>query len=140
MSVEIHIVQGAIGATAERSEERAGDVLSLPRIAQLEIGAELVFDGIVRRMAGGREVAALEYEVYEPMASRQLGTLGEDVTRKHGLIGLRCVHSRGRVGVGECSMRVTIWSAHRAPALVGMGEFIDRLKLDVPIWKKVVWR
>jgi molybdopterin synthase catalytic subunit len=127
MSVGVHIVDGAVRAEAAGSDVRPA-------------GAVLVFDGVVRPIEEGRELAALEYHAYEPMATRELAALGEDVVRKHGLMGLRCVHSRGRVGVGECSMRVTIWSAHRAGALAGMGEFIDRLKKDVPIWKKPVWK
>ena len=125
MSVEIHIVDGPV------RPESAGPAMGA--------GAMLVFDGIVRRMEDGRELAALEYEVYEPMASQQLIALAEELVRTHGLMGLRCVHSRGQVAVGECSMRVTICSAHRAAALSGMAEFIDRLKKDVPIWKKPVW-
>ena len=125
MSVEIHIVEEAVGPEQTASAEGAGAVL--------------VFDGVVRAMEEGRELVALEYEVYEPMATQQLVALAGDVVRSHGLIGLRCVHSRGRVAVGACSMRVTICSAHRAAALAGMGEFIDRLKKDVPIWKKPLW-
>ncbi len=133
MSVEIHIVGGAIGS------REGADRRSCLSELEAQAGAVIVFDGIVRGMEEGRELAALEYEHYEPMASRQLHSLAEDVTLRHGLIGLRCEHSRGRVGVGECSMRVTIWSAHRNEGLAGMGEFIDRLKKDVPIWKRVVW-
>ncbi len=125
MSVEIHIVEGAVGVETTAAAPGAGAVL--------------VFDGVVRGVEEGRDLAALEYEVYEPMASQQLGALAADVVRSHGLMGLRCIHSRGRVGVGKCSLRVTICSAHRAEALAGMGEFIDRLKRDVPIWKKPIW-
>ncbi len=129
MSVEIHIVDGPLGLDA-----------SAPGEGRDGAGAVIVFDGIVRGREEGRPLAALTYEAYEPMASRELAKLGDDIARKHGLLGLRCVHSRGRVGVGECSMRVTIWSAHRAEGLAAMGEFIDRLKQDVPIWKRVVWK
>lgn len=126
MSIEIHIVGGPIrGHTAVQ-----------PRTAA---GASIVFDGIVRPKEDGRTLAALSYEYYEPMASEQLRVLAEDILQKHSLIALRCEHSRGRVNVGECSMRVIIWSAHRKEALAAMGEFIDRLKKDVPIWKSVIW-
>jgi len=43
-----------------------------PRPPRPGAGALLVFDGIVRHMEDGRELAALDYEVYEPMATQQL--------------------------------------------------------------------
>ena len=129
MSVQVHIVDGPIGAAAERADSTN----------QGAAGAVVVFDGVVREMEDGKRLAGLTYEAYEPMASRELLRLAEDVAAKHDLIGLACRHSRGFVGVGECSMRVVVRSAHRTAALVAMGEFIDRLKKDVPIWKSPVW-
>lgn len=100
------------------------------------VGAAVVFEGIVRGMESGREIAALDYEAYEPMASRQLELLARDVLEKHGLKAVWVEHSRGRVGVGEVSFRLTVHAAHRKEALAGMDEFIDRMKKDVPIWKR----
>jgi molybdopterin synthase catalytic subunit len=34
---------------------------------------------------------------------------------------------------------LTIDSAHRVEALLAMGEFIDRMKIDVPLWKRPVF-
>jgi len=131
MSVEIHIIDGPIGhGTTAGATASSGPA---------EHGAELTFDGVVRAMENGRRIAALLYDVYEPMASRELRSLAEDVVRTHTLLELRCLHSRGEVPVGQCSMRVTIRSTHRAEALAAMGEFIARLKRDVPIWKRPVW-
>lgn len=129
MSVEIHIVEGPIGAEIGRA----------PATADGTAGAVLVFDGAVRALEDGKRLRGLEYEAYEPMASRELKRLAEEVVAKHGLIGLACWHSRGLVRVGGCSMRVVVRSGHRAVALAGMGEFIDRLKRDVPVWKRAVW-
>ncbi len=126
MSIEIHIVDGPI----------RGDATATLRDGA---GASVVFDGIVRGMEDGRTLAALSYEHYEPMASQQLRALAENILQKHTLLALHCHHSRGRVNAGECSMRVIIHSAHRKEALAAMGEFIDRLKRDVPIWKSVIW-
>jgi len=43
------------------------------------------------------------------------------------------------VAVGEVSFVLIVESAHRAEALAAMADFIDRLKQDVPIWKRAVW-
>jgi molybdopterin synthase catalytic subunit len=128
MSVHIAIVDGPVPATAALAPTEVG-----------RVGAVLSFDGIVREMEDGRRLIALDYEAYEPMATRELTAVAEEVVRAHGLIALACWHSRGRVPVGAASLRVVIRAAHRGEALVAMGAFIDRLKRDVPIWKKPVW-
>jgi molybdopterin synthase catalytic subunit len=129
MSTHIHIVDGPIGGDIGR-EAATGDGTA---------GAVLMFDGVVRELEDGRRLRGLEYEAYEPMASRELARLAAEVVAAHTLIALECWHSRGLVAVGECSMRVVVRSGHRAAALAAMGEFIDRLKKDVPIWKTPVW-
>lgn len=101
-------------------------------------GAALVFEGVVRPYEGESPITALDYEAYEPMATMQLQRLAEDVVEAHDLIALHAVHSTGRVAVGACSFRLWVAAEHRAEALAGMGEFIDRLKRDVPIWKSAV--
>lgn len=98
-------------------------------------GAIVVFEGVVRAEEDGRTIAALVYEAYEPMASATLARLAEHVTERHGLLGVRVEHSRGRVQAGQCSFRLQVASRHRKAALAAMDEFIDRMKADVPIWK-----
>lgn len=109
-------------------------------------GAALRFEGIVRRgepreSDAGREhdLVAIDYQTYDPMAERELVKLSHSVVERHGLLGLVALHSRGRVKVGEVSFVLMVESAHRAEALAAMGEFIDLLKQDVPIWKRPVW-
>lgn len=127
MSVRAVIVNGPLGAGAPVDRSSGA-------------GASVVFEGIVRPLEDGRVLSALEYEAYEPMASRQLSALGESIVREHGLIGLTVEHSTGRVDVGEVSFRLTITGRHRGECLRAMAEFIDAMKRDVPIWKTPVWR
>ena len=100
-----------------------------------QFGAAIVFDGVVRSDEGGRAIRALNYEVYEPMASNMLTDLGREMLAKHGLVAIVVEHSRGEVSVGQRSFRLTVYALHRAEALAAIGEFIDRMKRDVPIWK-----
>lgn len=125
MSVAVRIVEGPLGEPAPWEVPGAGAVVR--------------FEGIVRPVEDDRELAALLYEVYEPMTTRHLRRLAEAVVEDHGLMGLRCAHSVGRVPVGACSFRLSIASAHRKEALAAMDEFIDRMKRSVPIWKVSVW-
>ena len=123
MSTTVRIIDGALGNQAS----------VLPPAAQF--GAAIVFDGVVRADEGGRTIRALAYEVYEPMASNMLTELGREMLAKHGLVAIMVEHSRGEVPVGQRSFRLTVYSFHRAEALAAVGEFIDRMKRDVPIWK-----
>ena len=123
MSATVRIIDGAIGDPAP----------VLPLDAQF--GAAIVFDGVVRSDEGGRTIRALAYEVYEPMASNMLAELGREILAKHGLVAMMVEHSRGEVPVGQRSFRLSVHALHRAEALAAVGEFIDRMKRDVPIWK-----
>ncbi len=101
-------------------------------------GAVVWFEGRVRPTENGRTIRGLCYEAYEPMARDMLVAIGEELVRRHGLLALCVEHSKGPVGVGECSFRLQIAGRHRQESLAAMGEFIDRLKRDVPIWKTAV--
>lgn len=110
------------------------------------VGATLRFEGIVRRSesdpeAAGRErdLAALDYQTYDPMAQRGLEALAASVAEHHGLRSIVALHSRGRVGVGGVSFVLEVAAPHRAETLAAVADFIDRLKQDVPIWKRAVW-
>ena len=111
--------------------------ISAPAIEQ--VGATLVFEGIVRANEQGRAIRALSYEAYEPMATNALTQLARDILRKHTLIAITVEHSRGEVLAGERSFRLTVDSAHRKEALAAMDEFIDRMKRDIPIWKSPIY-
>lgn len=126
MSVRASIIDGPLT-----------DALAGPAAAG--VGARLRFDGIVRGLEGGRPLLALDYQTYDPMALHELANLARAVTAQHGLLALTALHSRGRVAVGEVSFILEVQSAHRAEALAALADFIDRMKRDVPIWKRPLW-
>ena len=98
-------------------------------------GAVVTFEGVVRPVEGGRAIAALVYEAYEPMTSRELEGLARRVAGEHGLAAMHVHHSVGRVAAGEVSFRLVVVSEHRAAGLTATGEFIAAMKRDVPLWK-----
>ena len=122
MSVEVSISDGPLAAAGS------------PRVID-GCGAVVVFEGVVRGDEGDETISSLNYTAYDPMATMELTKLAQDVLEKHGLRRVVVEHSRGRVGVGEISFRLTIWSAHRKESLRAVDEFIDRMKVHVPIWK-----
>jgi molybdopterin synthase catalytic subunit len=99
-------------------------------------GAQVLFLGVVRNHHQGREVKRIDYEAYEPMALKVLQRITEEVAAKHKLERVLVVHRFGRHEIGDASIAVVIGSAHRAPAFEAAKEIMDRVKVDVPIWKK----
>lgn len=100
-----------------------------------EIGACVEFLGIVRQMEDGAPLAGLEYQAYEPMATRQLARIFAELHTAHGCESVTFIHRLGWVPVGEASLFLRVLAAHRGPALRFCAEAIDRMKADVPIWK-----
>lgn len=126
MSVRVTIVEGPLGPYEVGVGGDPGG----------GVGAEVVFDGIVRAMEGTARIEGLEYEAYRPMAENELERLAQRMVDSHGLASVEVWHSVGWVPVDGVSFRLVIRSAHRKEALLAMGEFIDAMKVDVPLWKR----
>ena len=102
-----------------------------------EVGACLEFQGILRELENGTALAGLFYEAYEPMARRRLEDHLAEIGREHPCVATCFIHRLGWVPVGEASLFIRVVSAHRGEGLALLGKLLDRLKLDVPIWKRV---
>ncbi len=100
-----------------------------------EIGAVVEFWGVVREKEGEELLQGLFYEAYEPMAERVMERHFQELIETHSCESVVMVHRLGWVPVGEASLYLRVSSSHRAEALRMLGEGIDRLKQDVPIWK-----
>jgi molybdopterin molybdotransferase len=101
-------------------------------------GAFVEFRGIVRGQERGQPLAALEYEAYAKMALREIRRLLESIAERHPCLGVRVIHRTGVVPAGETAVYVGVTAIHRAEGLALIGEFLDRVKQDVPIWKRGV--
>lgn len=102
-----------------------------------QIGASVEFRGIVREMEQGNTLSGLQYEAYEPMARTVLQRHFDELAAIHPCAAVLFIHRTGWVPVGEASLFIRVLSAHRGEALAFLAGAIDRLKLDVPIWKRV---
>lgn len=121
MSITVSIVDGPIGAAP--TEPTPGS------------GAVLEFRGVIRPVEDGEPIDGIEYEVAEPTALREIHAICSQTLESNGFHRVTLLHSRGFVPVGQASLLVIVHAAHRAEALRGMAEIIDRLKQTVPIWK-----
>lgn len=101
-----------------------------------EIGACAEFHGIVRELEEGTPISGLYYEAYEPMARELLSRHFAELSLLHPCAELLFIHRLGWVPVGEASLYLRVLAAHRRPALRLLSDAIERLKLDVPIWKR----
>jgi len=101
-------------------------------------GGLVTFTGTVRAESRGRRVVRLEYEAYRPMAERVLARIGDEVGSRHGA-RLAVVHRVGVLEPGDAAVVIAAAAAHRAPAFRACEECLERLKHDVPIWKREVF-
>lgn len=123
MLTEIHFTADAIVIPPQEMPSR-------------EIGAAIEFQGIVRELEDGDSLAGLFYEAYETMARRVLEGHLAELAALHPCTAVHFIHRTGWVPVGEASLFIRVLSSHRKEALALLGEAIDRLKTDVPIWKR----
>ena len=102
-------------------------------------GAVVTFLGTTRNETGGHRVLYLEYEAYEGMAGKMLARIAEEVSERWGIADVSIAHRFGRLQPGEVSMVVAVASPHRAAAFEAGQYVVDRVKQNVPIWKKEVF-
>lgn len=106
------------------------------RLLRGEDGAVVNFEGVGRNNTKGRATLYLEYECYEPMATKIMAEIGDEIARSHAIGRIAMLHRLGRIEVGETSVSVIVTAPHRKPAFEAALEGINKLKRLVPIWKK----
>ena len=109
-------------------------------LAASAAGACVTFEGWVRDHNEGREVTALEYEVYEPLAVSEAQRILGEARREFDLIAVHAVHRSGGLDIGECAVWVGVSAAHRDAAFAACRYVIDQIKQRLPIWKKEYYR
>ncbi|MBI4339469.1 MAG: molybdenum cofactor biosynthesis protein MoaE [Chloroflexi bacterium] len=102
-------------------------------------GSVITFLGVTRDQTEGRQVLWLEYEAYPTMAEKMLGRVAEEVRERWGIERLSIAHRTGRLEIGEVSLAVAVGSPHRAEGFAACAYVVDRIKENVPIWKKEVF-
>lgn len=99
-------------------------------------GAVVRFEGVVRETEDGASIKGLEYEAYEPMARESMICILRELAAEFPCEAAFVCHRIGFVPVGEAAILVEIHSAHRGEAFAILAAFMNRLKQEVPIWKK----
>ncbi len=112
----------------------SAEPLSLSDVAKLvarpAAGAIVTFQGTTR------EVDRLDYEAYVEMAEPYMRRVLRECLESHDLEAIAAEHRVGSVPLGEPSVVVAASAAHRDEAFAGARAAIDRIKAEVPIWKR----
>jgi MoaE-MoaD fusion protein len=140
-------VSGGSDRVSDRSRQHIFAIVRDPidsralanRLKRPEDGAVVVFEGIVRNNTKGRATSYLEYDCYQEMALEQMTRIGEQIATQFEIGRMGIVHRLGRLAIGEASVAVVATAPHRRAAFEAALEGIDRLKREVPIWKKEVF-
>ena len=101
-----------------------------------ERGGLVTFTGTVRSETRGRKVRALSYEAYPGMAERAMEAIGREIESRWPGSRAAIVHRVGTLVPGDAAVVIAVSAPHRAAAFEGCRHAIERLKADVPIWKK----
>jgi molybdopterin synthase catalytic subunit len=96
----------------------------------------VAFTGTTRDHNEGAAVVSLAYEAYEEMAQATMAAIFAAARTKFPFTRARVAHRLGEVPVGEASVVVVVSSPHRGDAFDACRFLMDRLKHEVPIWKR----
>lgn len=136
---ELALIPPVAGGSGELFRVQAAP-LSLDVVVQAvhaeSQGGLVTFTGAVRDHSHGKAVTKLEYEAYGPMAEKKLAQIGAEAAEKWPGTRVAVVHRVGTLAPGELAVVIAVSAPHRKEAFRACEYVIDRLKEDVPIWKK----
>jgi len=104
-----------------------------------ESGALACFVGIVREdpvKDSDSKVTRLEYEAYADIALKRMDEIRSDIKKHPGVTEVAIHHIIDSLEVGEPSLFVVILGKHRHEIFPALAETVERVKGEVPIWKK----
>lgn len=103
-------------------------------------GAIATFTGRVRAKEGPDDEATelLEFEKYDGVAAEKLAAIREDLEAREGVYEVLLHHRTGIVESGEDIVFVVVLAGHREEAFETVEDGINRLKAEVPLFKKEV--
>jgi molybdopterin synthase catalytic subunit len=126
MDQVVRVTQDVLDDAVGRAVEAA--------VAAPECGAVVTFRGVVRDDDGGRDVTSLDYEAH-PDATTVLQKVCQAVAAETGL-RVAATHRFGHLVVGDVALVASASAGHRKEAFEACSLLVERIKAEVPIWKK----
>lgn len=102
-------------------------------------GGTTFFVGRVRNHHEGKKVKRLFYECYHSMAEKEIEKIVNNVISETAVSEIRVLHRVGWLEIGDIAVTVSASGVHRDEAFTACRQVIERIKQDVPIWKKEVY-
>lgn len=99
-------------------------------------GAIGTFTGIVRAVSGDTRTEFLEFEEYGGLARQKMDEICAQLKQKEGVVDVLMYHRTGIIRAGEDIVYIVVAASHREHLFPALSEAIERLKAEVPIWKK----
>ncbi|MDA4123493.1 MAG: molybdenum cofactor biosynthesis protein MoaE [Thaumarchaeota archaeon] len=122
--------------TARITQDVIDPARVISEVSGPEHGAVALFLGTVRDNSQAGRVDQIIYEAYVPMAEKKMLEIERELGKLWPGTSARLLHRVGTLSVGEVSVAVAVSSPHRAEAFEACRHAIERIKHDVPIWKK----
>jgi len=101
-----------------------------------EAGAIGSFTGIVRQKTEDVETKGLDFESYEGAAFDRIKKIEQDLIERDGIIDVIIHHKTGWIEPGEDIVYIVVAASHRQQLFPALSDAIERVKAEVPIWKK----
>ncbi len=99
-------------------------------------GASCLFVGRVRDNELGREVEAVDYDAFEPLAVAMFSAIASEAQSKwDNDLNIWLEHFQGRLEIGGISIVIAVASPHRDEAFQACRYIIENVKSRVPVWK-----
>ena len=130
-------VSGGSGAFRIGPEPISADAL-LAEVAAPDRGGQVLFLGTVRGRTDGATTAHLEYESYAEMAVEVLADIARRALALWPDCRIAIWHRTGVLLPGAAAVGVVAAAAHRGDAFAASRFCIERLKVELPVWKKEV--
>ena len=108
----------------------------LAAVADSDCGGNVLFLGTVRGHTDEVETARLEYEAYVEMAAVVMAQIAGQATRLWPGVRLAMAHRTGALPPGAAAVGVAAAAAHRADAFAAARYCIERVKAELPVWKR----
>jgi molybdopterin synthase catalytic subunit len=99
-------------------------------------GAIGTFTGIVRAVSENTSTEFLEFESYGEVAQQKMDEICAQLKQKDGITEVLMHHRTGIIQKGEDIVHIVVAAGHREQMFPVLREAIERLKAEVPIWKK----
>lgn len=108
----------------------------LKKLRNDECGASVIFVGTVKSPMDGKRVIKLELDAYIEMAEKKLIEIQDDAKEKFSIKESTIIHRYGELLVGENIVLIIVKSIDRTKSFDGAKYILERLKEEVPLFKK----